>query len=76
MDGALGKKTNNSSETNFLAQPAPEERIISYEDNSQVEEIITTLGLENFLLVEHKTNSKKLVFKKLTQEPETIILED
>jgi hypothetical protein len=78
MESVLGKKisTNYSLETNLLAQSAPEERIISYEDNSQIQEIICNLELEDFLLVEHKTNTKKLVFKKLFEEPETVILED
>ena len=51
-----------------------EERIIGYEDFSQVQGIISNLALENFLLVEHKTQTKQLFFKKYFIQPESKIL--
>ncbi|MFA5931386.1 MAG: hypothetical protein WC821_03675 [archaeon] len=51
-----------------------EERIIGYEDFSQVQEIISNLASENFLLVEHKTQTKQLFFKKPSIPLESIII--
>jgi hypothetical protein len=53
-----------------------EERIINYEQNSQIEEIISSMSLENFILVEHKPRTKQLFFKKFSTEPETLIISD
>ena len=53
-----------------------EERIIQYEDTSQVDEIVSTLALEDFLLVEHKSRTKQLHFKKILDKPETKITEE
>ena len=50
-----------------------EERIINYEDYSQVQQIVQEMILEDFLLVEHKSRTKQLFFKKLPTEPETLI---
>jgi hypothetical protein len=56
--------------------PALEERIISYEEDSQISSIISNLSLENFLLVAHKVRTKQLYFKKQVYEPETLIIGD
>ena len=53
-----------------------EERIISYEEEAQVPEIIQELQVEDFLLVEHKSKTKQLFFKKTIVEPESIIMSD
>ncbi|MFA6420503.1 MAG: hypothetical protein WCW13_06900 [archaeon] len=51
-----------------------EERIIEYEDFSQVQQIVLELALEEFELVEHKSRTKQLFFKKLSNVPETLIV--
>jgi len=56
--------------------PTLEQRIISYEDFDQVHKIIQDMSIEDFLLVEHKTHTKQLFFKKIPNEPETIIIGD
>jgi len=53
-----------------------EERIINYENESQVEEIISSMNLEDFILVEHKSRTKQLFFKKFLTQPETLIISD
>ena len=56
--------------------PKLEQRIINYEDFDQVHKIVQEMSIEDFLLVEHKTHSKQLFFKKILIEPETIIIGD
>ncbi|MFA5125426.1 MAG: hypothetical protein WC462_00295 [archaeon] len=53
-----------------------EERIINYENENQVQEIISSMNLEDFLLVEHKPKTKQLFFKKFPTQPETLIISD
>jgi len=51
-----------------------EERIISYLEYEQVQNIIQEMVIENFLLVEHKSRTKQLFFKKIPYKPETLIM--
>jgi len=53
-----------------------EERIISYENNSEINQIISKLTEEQFFLTEHKTSSKQLYFKKFNTPPTLKIRED
>jgi hypothetical protein len=53
-----------------------EERIISYENNNEVNQIISEMSNEEFFLTEHKTNSKQLHFKKFKNHPSKKITED
>jgi len=53
-----------------------EERIIHYEEDTQIEEIISSLALEDFLLVEHKTRAKQLHFKRILEPPQTRLTEE
>ena len=53
-----------------------EERIISYENNNEINKIIQTMTSEDFFLTEHKTTSKQLYFKKFNSIPTLTITED
>jgi len=53
-----------------------EERIISYENNNEINKIISKMNTEEFFLTEHKTNSKQLHFKKFKNHPSRKIMED
>jgi len=53
-----------------------EERIISYEKNNEISEIISSLALEDFLLVQHSSRTKQLFFKKYPEHPETLIISE
>ncbi|HPM86142.1 MAG: hypothetical protein PHO61_03570 [Candidatus ainarchaeum sp.] len=48
-----------------------EERIISYESNDKIQEIVLMMHSQNFLLTEHKTTTKQLYFKKFNKLPQT-----
>ncbi|MFA6064549.1 MAG: hypothetical protein WC746_01780 [archaeon] len=54
--------------------PQFEERIISYLEYEQVQQIIQEMGSCDFLLIEHKSRTKQLFFKKIPYEPETLII--
>ncbi len=41
-----------------------EERIVTYDTNFQIEELIDSLLEEGFLFVRHNVNKKQLFFKK------------
>jgi hypothetical protein len=62
---ATGNETKNPSQK--------EERTISYEDESQIKEILFEMQLEDFLLVRHTPAKKELKFKKIVAWPETLI---
>jgi hypothetical protein len=51
-----------------------EEKIIHYDNFSEVDEIISKMTLNEFLLVEHKSSKKQLFFKKVPYFPETLII--
>jgi hypothetical protein len=53
-----------------------EERIISYEENCEIKEIISKMNHQQFLLTEHKTKTKQLYFKKFSTLPEIIMGEE
>jgi len=53
-----------------------EERIISYENNNEINQIISKMTNEEFFLTQHKTNSKQLYFKKFENHPSRKIMED
>ena len=53
-----------------------EERIISYEDNNNIQEIISKMLSQKFLLTKHKTTNKKLYFKKIEKLPQTKLAGD
>jgi len=49
-----------------------EERIIEYFKDSEIHSIITELSKQNFLLVKHDSQTKKLYFKQFDKLPETL----
>lgn len=51
-----------------------EERIISYEDNGEINEIISKMNHQQFLLTGHKIITKQLYFKKITTFPQIKIM--
>jgi hypothetical protein len=53
-----------------------EERIISYENNNEINQIISKMSNDEFFLTEHKTTLKKLYFKKFNNHPSKKITED
>lgn len=53
-----------------------EERIISYENNNEINQIISKMSDQEFFLTEHKTTTKQLYFKKFNNHPSKIIRED
>jgi hypothetical protein len=53
-----------------------EERIINYEEENQIQNIIEELLLEDFLLVKHSNTKKQLHFKKINSLLETNTVSD
>ena len=53
-----------------------EERIVDYNDISEVDAIIEEHQKKNFLFVKHSPRTKQLYFKKYPTQPETLITSD
>lgn len=53
-----------------------EERIISYDNNNEINKIISKMSNEEFFLTEHNTKQKQLYFKKFNNHPSKKIMED
>jgi len=53
-----------------------EERILDYNTEEDMQNIISNMINKYFLLVKHSPRTKQLYFKKYPTEPETIITSD